>query len=223
MRHIQLDLSQLTVQPDPSRGKTVFAGPRAPRTPAQRSVIKTALELARPLDPTLGAALAVMDISESPPTVSVMPSPTVPMASRSAFAFTAAVGLTGTAGWVAGLNAEGGVYGSTTPEFGVFFTGGYVLGLWAGAGGGIEYTLIFGTPSEFAGPFFAVQASVGPTIFGGLAIGGSVLFAISPPTPAGRTTLSFMGFTVNVTGGWSELPVSVSVEWSNTWIHPLLK
>lgn len=221
-RYLRLDLSQLTVHPDPSLGKLVSAGARTRRSPTERTMMKASLELAKPLNSSLASALEVIEISERPPTVTVVPSPTVPMASHTSFDLTAAVGLTGTAGWVAGLNTVGGVYGSTTLEFGVFGTAGFVIGVVAGAGGGIEYTLVFGTPRDFAGPFVCFQASVGPKIFGGLAVGGSLLFSLGPATPTGRA-MAFQGFTVNLTGGWSALPASVSVEWSNTWIKPLIK
>lgn len=180
------------------------------------------MELGRPLNPRLGSALDVLDISETRPTLSVIPSAVVPMASPHSHDLTVAFGPTGTAGWVFGFNASGGVYGSTTPEFGIFGSAGYVMGLFAGASGGGEWTFIFGTPSDFAGPFLCFQASVGPKIFGGMSIGGSLLFSIGPPIHA-RSTLKFMGFTVNITFGWSELPGSLTVEWSNTWIHPLIK
>ncbi|HEX6807436.1 MAG TPA: hypothetical protein VF118_05580 [Gemmatimonadaceae bacterium] len=144
------------------------------------------------------------------------------MASHHSHDLTVAFGPTGTAGWIAGFNASGGVYGSTTPEFGIFGSAGVVLGLFGGISGGGEWTFIFGTPSDFAGPFLCFQASVGPKIFGGMSIGGSLLFSIKS-SYWGPTALTFMGFTANVTWGWSPLPGSITVEWSNTWVHPLIK
>lgn len=223
IRELHVDLSQLTVRPDPSRGRMVYAPSMTPRNSTERAAIKASLELEKPLNEKMAAALDVLGISETPPAVSVIPSPVVPMASRHTFDLTCAVGQTGTAGWVLGANASGGIYASTTPEFGVFGSLGVVFGFFAGAGAGVEWTMIFGTPRDFAGPFICYQASVGPKIFGGCAIGGSLLFSVVAPAAGKGSTLAFMGFTVNVTCGWSAFPVSVSIEYSNTWIHPLIK
>lgn len=223
IRELHLDLSQLTVSPDPSRGRMVSAPAMTPRTSTERAAMKASMELAKPLNARMGAALDVLGISETRPAVSVIPSPVVPMASRHSFDLTCALGETGTAGWVLGANASGGIYASTTPEFGVYGSVGVVFGMFAGIGAGLEWTMIFGTPSDFAGPFICFQASVGPKIFGGCAIGGSLLFSVVAPAAGRGSTLAFMGFSVNVTCGWSALPVSVSIEYSNTWIHPLIK
>ncbi len=172
IRELHLDLSQLTVSPDPSRGRMVSAPAMTPRTSTERAAMKASMELEKPLNAKMGAALDVLGISETRPAVSVIPSPVVPMASRHSFDLTCALGETGTAGWVLGANASGGIYASTTPEFGVYGSVGVVFGMFAGIGAGLEWTMIFGTPSDFAGPFICFQASVGPKIFGGCAIGG---------------------------------------------------
>lgn len=218
-----LNLSQLSVRPDPARGRLVPGLSLSARTSAQRSVIKASLELEKPVNPRLGAALDVLDISVTPPAVSVIKSPVVPMASHRSSDLTAAVGPTATGGLGYGINGSSGFYGSTVPEFGVFGSVGVVFGLFAGFGAGLEYTFIFGTPNDFAGPFLCFQASIGPEMFGGCAVGGSLLFSIGGPTPSAVAPLAFMGFTVNLTCGWSPFPVSATVEWSNTWIHPLIK
>lgn len=114
--------------------------------------------------------MEVLQISEKPPAVKVVPSPTVPMTSKSRD-LTVGFGLTGTAAAVAGINLSGGVYGSTTLEFGVFGTAGFVIGIVYGASGGIELTFVFGTPVDFAGPFVSFQASVGPKVFAGVSVG----------------------------------------------------
>jgi hypothetical protein len=223
MQNFTLDLSQLTVVPDASKGVPVTAGPRQPRSSTDRALIETALEFGKPFNPSLGGALEVLEISKKAPTVKIVPSPTVPMTSKSS-AFTMGVGITGTAAHVVGLNLAGGFYGSTTPEFGIFGTAGFVVGIISGASGGVEYTFVFGTPTDFSGPFVSFQASVGPKIFAGASVGGSLLFSPGPPGPGGLVPLTFMGFAINLTGGTpSVLPFSVTVEWSNTAIIPLLK
>ncbi len=221
MQNFTLDLSQLTVVPDASKGALVIAGPRQPRSSTDRAVIKTALEFGKPFITNLGGALEVLQISEKPPAVTVVPSPTVPMMSKSRN-LTVGFGPTGTATFVAGFNISGGVYGSTTPEFGVFGTAGFVIGITSGLSGGVELTFIFGTPVDFSGPFISFQASVGPKLFLGASVGGSLLFSPGPPV-GGVVPLTFMGFAVNVTGGVGGLPFSVSVEWSITAIKPLIK
>ena len=222
MRNFTLDLSQMTVVPTQSMGTIVTPGPRTQRSSPERALIKTALEFGRPFNSNWGSALEVLEASETPPAVKVVPSATVAMASKRSSDLTLAVGWTGTASMVAGLNLSGGLYGSTTGEFGVFGTGGYVLGIISGYSGGVEYTFVFGTPSDFAGPFVSIQASVGPKVLGGLSIGGSLLFSPGPPGMMGRVPLTFMGFTINGTVGASALPFSISVEWSVTTTKPLI-
>jgi hypothetical protein len=223
MQNLTLDLSQMTAVPDPSKGTVVTAGPRQKRSNVERAITETALEFGKPFNPGFGGALEVVGISKKAPTVTIVPSPTVAMASKRTGDLTMGVGLTGTAAMVAGLNLSGGVYGSTTPEFGVFATGGFVLGIVTGASGGVEYTFVFGTPTDFSGPFVSFQASVGPKLFAGASVGASLLFSPGPPGFMGRVPLTFMGFAVNLTGGVGGLPVSFSVEWSVTTIKPLLK
>lgn len=215
MQSFTLDLSRLTVVPDRSKGSIVSAAPRSPRSSAERSIIKTALEFGKPFNSTLGAAIEVVGISEKALTVRVVPSPTVPMTSKRLGDLTVGFGLTGTGAIGPGLNVSGGIYGSTTPEFGLFATGGFVIGT-PGASGGVELTFVFGTPSDFAGPFFSIQASVGT----GAALGGSLLFSL--PTTS-SPSFAFMGFTINTTAGISAIPVSVSIEFSNTAIKPVLR
>ncbi|MBZ5688656.1 MAG: hypothetical protein LAP86_26895 [Acidobacteriia bacterium] len=222
MKNFTLDLSQLTVVPDASKGGRAVAGPRTPRSSTDRDVIETALEFGKPFNPTFGAALEVLQISKTSPTVKVVPSPTVAMTSKSSD-LTLGIGLTGTAAMVAGINLSGGLYGSTTPEFGIFGTAGFVVGIVSGASGGVELTFVFGTPRDFSGPFVSFQASVGPKVFAGASVGASLLFSPGPPGPGGRVPLTFMGIAFNLTGGVSALPFSISVEWSFTTTIPLLK
>lgn len=222
MNNFTLDLSQLTVVPDASLGGRAVAGPRTPRSSADRAVIETALDFGKFFNPTFGPALEVLRVSKTPPTVRVVPSPTVPMTSKSSD-LTVGFGLTGTAAMVAGINLSGGLYGSTTLEFGVFGTAGFVVGIISGASGGVELTFVFGTPRDFSGPFVSFQASVGPKVFAGASVGASLLFSPGPPGAGGRVPLTFMGIAFNVTGGVSALPFSLSVEWSVTTTIPIIK
>jgi hypothetical protein len=222
MQNFTLDLSQLAVVPDASRGVPVMAGPRQPRSSTERALIKTALEFGKPFNANFGGALEVLQISEKPPAVRVVPSPTVPMKSKSRD-LTVGLGFTGTSSIVAGFNLSVGFYGSTTPEFGLFGSAGFVIGIISGVSGGGELTFVLGTPSDFAGPFVSFQASVGPKVFLGASVGASLLFSPGPPGAGGRVPLTFMGLAFNVTGGVSALPFSLSVEWSTTTTIPLIK
>jgi len=222
MQNFTLDLSQMTVVPDPSKGTIVTAGPRQQRSSLQRSVIETALEFGKPFNPDLGGALDVLGISKKAPTVKVVPSSTVAMASKRTGDLTVGLGVTGTVAMAFGLSTTGGFYGSTTPEFGVFWGGGFVAGIISGASVGPEVTFVIGTPADFAGPFVAFQASVGP-VFKTWSVGGSLLFSPGPPGSMGRVPLTFMGVAFNATVGISALPGSISVEWSITGTLPLLK
>lgn len=222
MRNFTLDLSQLTVSPDASKGKAVYAAPRQRRSPLDRALIETALNVGKPLNPSFGGALETLQISAAPPTVRVVPSPTVSMASSS-HDLTVDFGLSGTAAMVAGMNLSGGVYGSTTPELGIFGTAGFVVGIISGASGGVELTIVFGTPRDFSGTFISFQASVGIKVPAGASVGASLLFSPGLPGRGGLVSLTFMGFALNLTGGVSALPASVAVEWSNTAVLPLLR
>jgi len=222
MQNFTLDLSQMTVVPDPNGGTTVTAGPRTQRSSPERALTKTALEFGKPFNLNLGSAIEVLEVSERAPTVKIVPSPTVAMASKHLHDLTVALGLTGTAAMVAGINLSGGIYGSTVPEFGFFGSAGFVVGIISGVSGGVELTFVFGTASDFAGPFVSFQASVGP-VFKTISVGASLLFSPGPPGSTGRVPLTFMGIAINLTTGISALPGSLSIEWSNTAILPIVK
>jgi hypothetical protein len=221
MRNFTLDLSQLTVVPTPSMGTRVIPRPRTQKSSLERAAIQVALEGLKSTQNKYALALETLEISTKPTSVTIIPSSSVPLAKTARY-FTAAFGLTGTASWVVGLNLGGGIYVSNLPEFGIYGTGGFVIGLVTGAGAGYEYTFIFGTPADFSGIFLAIQCSVGPKIFAGAALGGSLLF--SPKIgPGGTSYLAFMGFSVNLSVSvGSVLPASLSVEWSYTTVKPLL-
>jgi hypothetical protein len=87
-----------------------------------------------------------------------------------------------------------------------------------GLSAGIEVTLVFGGPSDLAGPYFGI--SVGVTLVAGIGGGvtGTVLFS---PTFAGTTITSFtlMGVALNFSASTGfKLPVTVSLEMTNTRI-----
>src|SRR5229473_3156974 len=123
----------------------------------------------KPFNSDLGGIQEVEDIGARPPGVTIHPSPTVPLLRGGGKSgLTVALGLSGFVALVGGVSLAGGVYGSTTREFGVF-----------GTGVGPELTFIFGTPSDFSGVFVAVAASVTaiPPYF---SVGGSVIFSPGP-------------------------------------------
>ena len=84
-----------------------------------------------------------MDLSERPPS-----------------GLTVAIGLSGFAAFVGGVSLAGGIYGSSTGEFGLFLTGGFMIGIVSGAGGGPELVFVFGTPSDFRGVFVTVNRPI---------------------------------------------------------------
>jgi len=222
MKEFTLDLQRMTVV-DPNKGIPVLPGPRRAVSSTDRDLIDGALGFGKPFNPGLGGAQEVVGVSKSPPTVIVRPSPTVPMFSRGGkTGLTVALGVTLSAGLVGGVSLAAGVYGSTTREFGVFGTGGFVVGVVSGGALGNELTFIFGGPGDFSGVFVAIAASISFPIpvFSG---GASLIFSPGPMTPGGFVSLVFMGFSFRASVGFSALPFSATIEWTNTAIKPLIK
>jgi hypothetical protein len=207
---------------DPLKGVSVSDGPRRALPSAERDVIETALSFGKPFNSSFGGLEEIAGISKSPPAVVIRPSPTIPFISRGGKSgFTAGLGFSGFAAFAAGVSLQGGIYGSSTGEFGFFGTAGFMAGFVGGAGVGPEFTVIFGAPSDFKGVFVAIAASVSVNPI--WSVGGTLIFSPGPVLPGGLVSLIYMGFSLRATAGPSSLPVSVAIEWTNTAIKPIIR
>jgi hypothetical protein len=66
MKQFTFDLRKLTVA-DATKGMPVLPGPRRPVSSTEQALIKSALALGKPFDPSLGGLHEVEEISEPPP------------------------------------------------------------------------------------------------------------------------------------------------------------
>jgi hypothetical protein len=206
----QLDVGILRLRP-------VAAGPRRTFPPVERSAVKASLGLGKSIDKKLALLAETVGIGDRPPTVTVLrPSTTMAsLALSKSSALTVALGFGGSAFVFFGALGSVGVYGSTTREIGTYETIG--MGLFfpaVGASVGGELTFVLGTPADLAGPYYSAGVTVAPAVLG---VGGQLLFSPGPP-------LTFMGISISLSANTpSELPVTVTLEVTNTWTQPRLK
>src|SRR5262249_31333088 len=125
--------------------------PRRTLSEPEKVALKGALAVGGLFNPQLGVLNEPTDVSDNRPSISVTMPSTVPVGmtpKSSVTDITLAVGLNVSAFAVIGVTGSAGLYGSTTPELGVFASVGG--GWWTnvGAGAGPVITLIFGTPSD---------------------------------------------------------------------------
>jgi hypothetical protein len=187
---------------------------------AKQSVLKSALEFSTMLDSSNGCFLEPIKVREKPPSVSILLPTTVPVGMVGATAatgygdpITLAVGASSSVFAIGGFTSEFGVYGSNSPELGLFASVG--AGWWTNVGFGVgpAVTLIFGPPAAFAGVAFGIGCD---TRFFIGSIGGQLLFSAPP--------FKFLGITVGFTIGPSLIPAfDVTVQVSNTRLKPLLR
>jgi hypothetical protein len=182
----------------------------------ERSVLKATASFAENFDSRAKVVSETIRVAEQPPAVTLLAPSTVPLASGAPGALTVALGLDLEifVGMLGGV-AQGGVYGSTSPEVGLFRSLGvglFMLNL--GVSVGPTLTIIFGPPSVLAGNMVGMQISVSfpGTKIGG---GGALLFLPSP--------FRFAGFAVSLSAGASVIPVTVSLQITDTKLTPLLK
>jgi hypothetical protein len=112
-----------------------------------------------------------------------------------------------------GVTGQVGLYGSNTPELGVFASLGG--GWWTNVGVGIgpAITLIFGPPADLGGVSWGIGCDA--TFMAG-SISGLLLF--TPPP------FRLLGISVGLSVGPTAIPAfDVTVQVSNTWTKPLLK
>jgi hypothetical protein len=189
----------------------------------ERDALVSVLDAGKSISPALGSLLEIIRVGVTPPKVGVHRPPKMPVhfALSTSSQLTVAGALTVSAFASIGVVGSGGIYGSTTGEVGVFLSGGGGIFTNVGLSGGGEYTFIFGTPADFAGPYFAVGVGVsGPPPIG---VGGNLLFSPSMP-PTLPITLTLMGFSVSVTVNTpSPIPITVTAVVTDTKIWPVLR
>lgn len=133
---------------------------------------------------------------------------------RSLSVVTIGIGSSSSAFAVIGVSFGAGLYGSNTPELGVYDSIGG--GIWTNAGvsGGLAVSYVFGPPSAFGGMSWSVGVSADmPGV--GFGISAALMFGASGPP------YDFLGYTVGISAGISVLPADVSFQVSNTRLLPL--
>ena len=226
MQSFRADFTQLALldgdalpKPKPVR----LAPPRRRLSEGERDALVSTLETGARALASLNALLEAIKVGISHPPVSLHRPTTMPVnfALSKSSQLTVAGAVTISAFASVGVVGSGGVYGSTTGEIGVFLSGGGGIFTNVGLSGGGEYTFIFGTPTDFSGPYFGVGIGVsGPPPIG---VGGTLLFAPSM-APTFPITLTLMGFSVSVTVNTpSPIPVTVTAVVTDTAIWPVLR
>jgi hypothetical protein len=164
-------------------------------------------------NPQSGILRYPVEISEHPPRIDIISPSRVPvgLTAGSKSAATLALGVNTAAFYGLGISVGAGLYGSTTRELGVY-TGGSV-GVWTNIGysAGLQYTFIFGPPSDFGGVAIGVGCDVSGVLVGG---GAMLLFSLPP--------FRCLGYSVGVGVGYSTLPFDVTVQVGITTPKPLL-
>ena len=216
MNYFRADLRQLDLLDIPKQSTPLAGTPQRRNLKAsEKKALKSALALSKRFDPQFGMLEEPIGVSESPPPITVLPPAKVPvgMTSGPSKDLTMAAGIQASALAVVGVTAQGGIYGCTNKELGVYFSVGG--GWWTniGANAGPVVTIIFGPPKDMTGVALGIGADVK---FMAGAIGGLLLF--SPPP------IRFLGFAVSLAVGPSAIPAfDVTIQVSNTWTKPILK
>jgi hypothetical protein len=190
----------------------------------ETSALKAALQVGSTfgLSPLLSTAQEIVNIASPPKvTTSILKPVKKLISSTVAINFSTSSELTGAIAFASSLAAVAtavgsfGIYGSTTKEVGFFSSiGAGITFNTPGASVGGEFTLILGTPTDFAGPYFGIAFSAGT----GTSVGVTLLFS---PAVGGTPPLilTLMGLAVNVSATTpTKLPLSVTIEVTNTQI-----
>lgn len=224
--NISCDLRQL----DNFDLKNLRGARRFPTVPSRHSLstpervaVRNGTAFAGAVGSPIGKANGVIEMADHPPTVTAIRPTTMPVGMSpgtpgpSRLDLTASFGVAGSV--FAGIGAVSGfgIFGSTTREIGVYTNVG--AGIFLGAGGsvGVDCSLIFGTPADFAGPFLGIGVSVTcppPAVVG---TGAVALFS-----PVGSGFV-FMGWDIPFTVGPQWPPVVISVTATNTSILTAFK
>jgi hypothetical protein len=217
MDRVRADLRQLDNLDIAKQGVPISKIPaRRTVSGAEKDVLKSAVDFSTFVSSNMGYLREPINVCEKPPSITVMlpkigpvgmtPRPTVTQ-------ITLAVGVAGSAFAAIGATGQVGLYGSNSPELGVFASLGG--GWWSNVGAGIgpAITLIFGPPADLGGVSIGIGCDVG---FMAGSVSGLLLF--SPPP------FKFLGISVGLSVGPTAIPAfDVTVQVSNTWTKPLLK
>jgi len=198
---------------------------RKPLSPTEASALKASLRLGNTfgLSPLLKTAEEIVALASPPkvavalrpPSVGTLISKALVIKFSSSSELTGALAVAASLSAVVGVLGSFGVYASTIREVGFFSTvGAGIFFNTPGAGVGGEATIILGTPTDFAGPYFGITVGVGT------GVGVAITLLFSPTLPLSLpVVLTLMGFAFNVSAVTpTRLPVTVSIEVTNTVI-----
>jgi hypothetical protein len=212
-------LDNLNIQQQGSSIAKMPPGTLQKKSNFERSLVKGAITGAQVFNPSLGCLLEPIKVSENrPATILITPPTTVPIGLSGTMPPAAPHDLTLSIGWSGsvfmglGSTIQGGLYGSTFPEFGLFASvaGGFWTNI--GVSTGPVATLIFGPPSDFAGAAWGI--GIDAKFLTG-AIGGLLLFS-DPP-------FRFLGLSISLSAGPSAIPgFDFTVQYGGTMTKPLL-
>lgn len=210
MNTFKIDARQLDNLDIQGLGSTLSGSPSARRaTGMEATLLRGAVDLSGNV-----WAKEAISVADRKPRITAIGGAKYPIGLRPGTSphLTMGLGISLAAAVVIGPTAGGGLYGSTTPEIGIY--GSIGAGWWTNAfySTGAAVTFVFGPPSDFAGIAWGIGADI-KFIVGSL--GGLLLF--SPPP------IRFLGFSVSLSAGPSAIPAfDVTIQVSNTWTKPLL-
>lgn len=219
MDSLRVDISRI-LRLDVPRYKQRLASAGPPRRQLgsiERPVLTTAISAAARVSTTARILKEVSELADTGRRVAVTftgGSPLLFRLPRSTSPFTLGIGSSASAFAGIGVSVGSGLYGSNSPELGIYDSFGG--GIWSNAGvsGGMVVTYVFGPPSAFGGMSWSI--GVGCDIPGvGVGVGGALLFGASGPP------FDFLGYCVSVSAGISLIPVEVSFQVSNTRLRPI--
>jgi hypothetical protein len=203
-------------------GKPVTPGPaRKTLNQTESKVVDSLASFGQMLgQPTANLIKELARIPKSPPAVTVLPPLTVSfgLGPSALKVITLSIGGNLEAFGLVGATFQSGLYGSNSPELGIFTSVGAGLFTGVGVSSGLVLTCVFGPPSSFAGIAWGVGVDVTIPGLNGLVAGGAMLLFTAPPT------VRFLGYSAGLSAGFSgPLPITVSLQVSSTATKPLLK
>lgn len=217
MDRLRVDVSRI-VRLDVQRLKRPLKSPRQPAGTVQRAALSAAATAGARVSPTLRPIKEIVDIADAMRRIPVsfiggrgpMFAPPTSLST-----ITIGCGLSSSAYVIAGVSFGAGIYGSNSPELGLYTSGGG--GAWTNVGisSGVQYTYVFGPPASFGGMGWSVGGGVDiPGV--GLGISVALLFSASGPP------YTFLGYSFGVSAGLTALPAEVSFQVSNTALLPVI-
>lgn len=218
MDHLNVNLGKLAYMDIPKWKQPAQAPPRRAFGSFERPAVELAVDSAAKVS-SLGKLLKeIKDLGSKAAAIPVrfsgLKGPMIKPPSTGISLLTVGAGLSASAFAGLGVTAGTGVYGSNSPEFGVYVSAGG--GYWsnAGASGGLQLTFIFGPPSSLAGVAWGVGIDLG--IPGSpVGVGAMAYFSFSGPP------FEFLGVSWGGSAGVSALPCDVTVQISETKLLPI--